>query len=402
VYAELRQGRGPLKPRVFTQILQPDQNPNFEFKDIVTEAERAVLRKAMATQPHERHRSCMEFVAELAAAMDIPFAGGTFRTSGSRPRPSISAVFGGGTERHDSDTRPGHDTVDPTSTQGTVVNEKAKPKPESEEKPARTMLVPVLLAAFALPIVLGAVVWFFFFNGKLSLPTQLNGDNTKLAYPHGTTPEDGTHEVQLADKKAPEWVFVEKNGEKVRFRLIAPQSGPEPFYIGETKITNKLYSGGDDTPVVYLTAIQARDFAQNTFGGNLPSADEWDYASGVFDQQGQATPTLSPGRAWVDKPAPGPVKRATGADVNRYGLLDMAGNGREWTRTVLTRSGEKRDLSTGALADTDKLILRGRNFTLDRPLNFEILEKERASQPQAATPTVGSPYTSFRVVLKLP
>ena len=90
------------------------------------------------------------------------------------------------------------------------------------------------------------------------------------------------------------------------------------------------------------------------------------------------------------------------ADVNRYGLLDMAGNGREWTRTILTRSGEKRDLASTPLGETDKLILRGRNFTLDRPLSYAILEKERTSQPQAATPTVGSPYTSFRIVLKLP
>jgi formylglycine-generating enzyme required for sulfatase activity len=199
-------------------------------------------------------------------------------------------------------------------------------------------------------------------------------------------------------------VFLEKNGAKLRFRLIAPQAGPpvEPFYISETKITNALYSSGESTPVVNVTAIQAREFAKS-LGGDIPSADEWDHASGFFDQQGQSTLTLPPGRAWIDKPAPGPVKRINAeADVNRYGLLDMAGNGREWTRTILTTSGEKRDLADSQLAGSDKLILRGRNFTLDRPLSFAILEKERTSQPQAATPTVGSPYTSFRVVLKLP
>jgi hypothetical protein len=90
------------------------------------------------------------------------------------------------------------------------------------------------------------------------------------------------------------------------------------------------------------------------------------------------------------------------ADITRLGLLDLAGNGREWTRTVLTRSGEKRDLGSAPLADTDKLILRGRNYTLDRPLTYAILNHERTQQPQAALPNVPSPYTTFRIVLPLP
>ena len=56
----------------------------------------------------------------------------------------------------------------------------------------------------------------------------------------------------------------------------------------------------------------------------------------------------------------------------------------------------------GPLADTDRLILRGRMFTLDRPLTYAILKHEREEQPQTAPATVGSPYTGFRVVLKLP
>ena len=80
----------------------------------------------------------------------------------------------------------------------------------------------------------------------------------------------------------------------------------------------------------------------------------------------------------------------------------MAGNGREWTRTVYTRTGERRDLPTGPFDETDKLILRGRMYTLDRPLSYSMLEKERGTQPQTAPPQVASKYTGFRVVLKLP
>src|SRR5207249_11351336 len=99
------------------------------------------------------------------------------------------------------------------------------------------------------------------------------------------------------------------------------------------------------------------------FNGDLPSADEWDHAAGFFEQHEQPGPTVPPGRAWIDKPTPGPVHRAGAeADVNRFGLLDMAGNGREWTRTIITQAGEKRDLAAAPLAEGDKLILRGRNF----------------------------------------
>jgi hypothetical protein len=88
--------------------------------------------------------------------------------------------------------------------------------------------------------------------------------------------------------------------------------------------------------------------------------------------------------------------------MNRYGLLDMAGNGREWTRTVYTRAGQRRDFTTGPLDKTDKLILRSRMFTLDRPLSYAMLKEERGAQPQTAPADKGSQYTSFRVVLKLP
>jgi hypothetical protein len=180
-----------------------------------------------------------------------------------------------------------------------------------------------------------------------------------------------------------------------------------------------------------VPGVTARTFAQTEFNGDLPSEDQWDHAVGYFDQRGRAVPTLPPGRAWIGKAAPGSVHRgAEECDSNQYGLLDMAGNGREWTRTIYSRGalatsagalatsagalatsagadatptkGEKRDLATSSLTATDKLVLRGRMFTLERPLSYAIIEMERTRQPQTATPTVGSPYTGFRVVLSLP
>jgi hypothetical protein len=395
VYAELRQGRSPAKPRAFLDLMAAAQDGGFVFADTIGEPERAVLRRAMTRKPLERYPTCLAFVTDLAAAVGLPFAGGTAHVSGApAPNPSLSAIFGGGTERDAVPPTDPNDTIGPT---GTVVVEKDAPKPPVEPGRGRAVRIFKILAV---PLGIGVLVWAIFFSGKdVSDPGAAD-----LTYPDGTTLE-GTATELLIGKKAPVWVFVEKRGEKVRFRLIAPQSGPvvEPFYISETKITNKVYSGGDDAPAMNVTALDARAFAQREFNGDLPSEDEWDHAAGFFEQHGQDGPTIAPGRAWIDKPTPGPVHRAGAeADLNRFGLLDMAGNGREWTRTVLPRNGEKRDLTTGTLTEGDKLILRGRMFTLDRPLSYAILEKERRAQPQAATPTVGSPYTGFRVVLKLP
>ncbi len=389
VYAELRQGRSPMKPRPFTELMKAHQAGDYEFSDIITEAERVVLRRALAQQPADRHPTCTAFVAELAAALRLPFAGPNTRVD----LPRESAAPGDGTAR--ASAIAANETLIP---QGTVVTEKPK------EEPAKSRGRHVVAIAAGAVVLIALVVTVWALLGPSKRPIGHLGPPDKLTYPTNTQ-QDGTETQVLIDKLVPVWVFVEKGGVKVRFRLIAPQSGPrvEPFYISETKVTNKLYAGGDDAPLMNVTALAAREWAQKTFGGDLPSEDEWDHAAGYFDQQGQPTPTFAPGRAWIEKATPGPVKR-TGADVdiNRYGLLDMAGNGREWTRTVFTRDGARRDLAAGPLDPTDKLILRGRMFTLDRPLSYAMIERERGDQPHAAPPNVGSAYTGFRVVLKLP
>jgi serine/threonine protein kinase len=394
VYAELRQGYSPIRSRPAAELLRANPAGDFEFADLVPEPERVVLRRALARLPHKRYPSCAAFVADLAAAVGLPYAGDP-ASGGTDPNPlsAPSDLFGGGTDPVDSSAP---DTIGPGGTEVIEKNE-LQPAPGPLLWPVFAVGLLLVLAAIA------AGVWFLghFRLTRVGPPTEL-----RIRAPGGTAPEAQTKWIELAGgESAAEWVFVEKGTEKVRFRLIAPQLGPpvDPFYISETKITNKLYSGGNDAPVMFVTALEARAFAQKEFGGDLPSEDEWDHAAGLFDQQGQPTPTLAPGRAWIHRGEPGLVHRTgTEVDVNRYGLLDMAGNGREWTRTVLARDGQRRDLATGPLTDTDKLILRGRRFTLERPLSYAILEKERTAQPQAATPTEKSPYTGFRVVLNLP
>lgn len=392
VYAELRQGRSPMKPRPFTELMKAHQAGAFEFSDIITDAERAVLRRALALKPGDRHPTCTAFVAELAGALRLPFAGANTRVDLPRePVAPDSAIAA-------------NETLMP---QGTLVSE----KPTSDTPLAHwPRLRPVLIFGGLFALVAVPVLVWLGVTGVI--PTLWKkvvkpdpGPEARERHPHGTTPVPSAKSVLMADgSSATEWVFVEKGVERVRFRLIAPQAGPrvEPFYISETKVTNKLFVGtGDDAPVMNVTALAAREWAQKTFGGDLPSEDEWDHAAGFFDQQGQPTPTLAPGRAWIEKAAPGPVKRTgADADVNRYGLIDMAGNGREWTRTVFGADGARR--TAGEFGATDKLVLRGRLFTLDRPLSFAMIESERGDQPHTAPAGAASKYTGFRVVLKLP
>ncbi len=456
-YVELRQGRSPLSSRPLVELMIAHQEGSYEFADTITDAERVVLRKALAAKPHERHATCTDFAAHLAEALRLPFAGGGRRLP-DRPTPVFGSVG----------------VVDTGESGGTLVIDSLRSKPklepvleeepsaEEESLPERTHRAWPLIAggslALAAVVVLG--VWLLAISGTKTTPTEPGSvakvdpkptdpkttppdpippprpvvpatsemilasasavvggiprevpakPEPKWVFPTGTTPDENAKVVSLIGKKLPDWVFVKRHGETVRFRLIAGQTGQlgDPYYISETKMTNDVYSGGkvrDGLPAVSVTALDARTFAAKEFGGDLPTTIQWDIASGLFVMEGQAGlgPTLPPGRAWVEKDAPGPVKRAANeADVNYFGLVDMAGNGREWTRNF-TQKGEEKILGTDPLAEKDKVILRGRNYTLDRPLTYRMIEVERKAQPQTQFANVASPYTGFRVVLPVP
>lgn len=73
VYAEMRQGHLPLKPRTFAELMKPQLAAELDFSETISEAERTVLRRAMSPDPERRHVSCRAFVAALAEAVGIPF-----------------------------------------------------------------------------------------------------------------------------------------------------------------------------------------------------------------------------------------------------------------------------------------------------------------------------------------
>ncbi len=465
-YVELRQGRSPLKPRPMVELMIAHQEGSYEFTNTVTEPERAVLRKALSAKPQNRHATCTDFAAALAGALGRPFAGGGHRVAGRGKADGTAAPYFGSAAAFESGSLPM--PVDTEDAGGTMVIDSLKRKPEPkqaepepEPEPKRPTWPLLAAGTLALIAVVAVGVLLLTWGGTKPGPTDSVELTTKktddpdpqpkpkpvdpdpqpkpktvdpiepkpkdpinpkpfdpippprpverLAFPAGTTPEPGTNVIALRDRKVPEWVIIERGGEKVRFRCILASQGMfgSIFYVMETKVTNKLYSGGDDKPAVNVTAADARAFALKTFGGDLPTAFQWDHASGFYEHKGGDAVPLFTGLAWLDKDTPGSVKR-TAPDVNLFGLLDMGGNGREWTRTVLPpfangKLGETRDLVWNDLPGAkEKLILRSRSFTLDRPLTYALLKNEINVQPQAALATEASPITGFRVVLPLP
>lgn len=229
--------------------------------------------------------------------------------------------------------------------------------------------------------------------------------------PPGAKPAPGAKTVSLAggNDLYDKIIFPDVDRDHPpQFILVAGTGGEAsrvaPFYMLDTKVWAGLYSeyarkrgkatpsGDQMLPMTGVTATDAAAFAKEVFGGSLPSADEWDHAAGYYNRGNLEGPTKIGGQPKFKRAAPAPVYPivANSDDQSPLGIRDMAGNGREWTRTALDnrQPGELR-------------ILRGRNFTLRSPLTYGTMEYEQ-KVPQTQFPTVPSPYTSFRVAIEIP
>ena len=97
--------------------------------------ERAVLRRALAAKPQDRHPTCTDFAADLADALGLPFAGGGHRVSGRGAgpgHPPLGAVFGSAAA-FESGSLP--IPVDTGDGGGTVVIDSLRKKPQPEPEP---------------------------------------------------------------------------------------------------------------------------------------------------------------------------------------------------------------------------------------------------------------------------
>jgi serine/threonine protein kinase len=362
-YVELRQGCTPFKLGKVMEVMQAHMSGQFDYADIIGEAERAVLNRALAKDPADRYPSCLAFAEELAEAAGRNVRRRTQPVPPMRPGGSVADVD---TDRSGSTVR------------GTTIDSLVG-KPETKPSRAPYLAAVAVIAAVAIAAIL--------FSGGKDGTKGTTPTESKL--PPGTT-KHGDKLIELAGGRAvPEWLTLDA-APNAKFRLILPVAG-EPFYILESKVWNQFYGIAEKPkyPVVNIRANDAADFAAK-HGGRLPTPDEWDHAA--TDQPFLPGSKLELGIAE-------PVETHGGdRHKNKNGLVDMAANGREWTCGAFNGGKWTATIrfEPGQLA-----ILRGRNFTLTTPLTLDIMKRE-LTQPQTQFADKPSPYTGFRIVLPLP
>jgi serine/threonine protein kinase len=224
-------------------------------------------------------------------------------------------------------------------------------------------------------------------------------------------------------------VYVTPEGQRIPFVLIPKNraSDPASFYIMENKVSNDLFAefarsnpkvvdksewmkgglraqkdvgnGNPRHPVLRTTVKEAERFAAK-MGGKLPSAHQWNKAAGLFDDETRAGPYQEPwenGGVAVGRRELGPMDVGTaGKDISFFGCRDMAGNGREFTRTLSLEDGREvpvDDPTPGLL-----VTLRGRSYLQPLPLRFRDLKRPEQREDQDYLEA--SPTTSFRVVFE--
>jgi len=252
---------------------------------------------------------------------------------------------------------------------------------------------------------------------------------------------DGTETEKRGDKQFYKRIVYDSgDGIKIRFVLIPNlrPSDPPTFYMMETKVPieafqkfeekNKAFlkndnwkngalAGGKNTelrnprfPVTRVAVEDAYVFAK-ALGGKLPSVKQWDKAAGRDEPNHSDGPYQGPwspdddknkDQIGVNRGDEGPLEVGRASkDVSIFGCRDMAGNGREWTCKIESAriGGKEPDFPLDHPDNyTDKVVLRGRNYMEDTPLNFNDLSK----RPETLGYLETKFDVGFRVVLEIP
>jgi serine/threonine protein kinase len=411
-YAHLRQGELPFDmPMSPEQIMLAHLHGEYVFSDLIGPAERATLKRALSTIPTDRYKDCQALFEALGQALHLPFIR---RDDGSGQHPPLP-------EPEPEDDGPdlgsqfGKSTKDLPEPPVQLISPQTRSDRRKPPQPPKWLPLVVIGGLLA---VLGALILMAVFppntpsSGSGSTPStpdtvpsstpptnppiiHQNPKPSEPLKPDGATP-DGTERAPDKDGPYAKWVTLPVNGQKVRFRFIPAartRSGQElgPLYVMERKVSRKVFSGDDspgaaDTPAVGMSRVQAVEFIkERTTGGRLPTAEEWDLAAGFFEPRAELKKT---GTAVTNVDTPQPTG-TTAADTGHFDLLDMTGNGAEWTATDVPGT------------TPTKAITRGRNQRFQFPLTREILTSEQA-EPMTAFADRGNKYTGFRVVIPAP
>jgi formylglycine-generating enzyme required for sulfatase activity len=159
---------------------------------------------------------------------------------------------------------------------------------------------------------------------------------------------------------------------------------------------------GKDLPALGMTADDAHAFASEVLGGKLPTTQQWAKAAGLHEDKEKRGEGPYRG-SWEKDPKPEvaltkpwPVGTAKD-DVSLFGCRDMAGNGREWTRSLCESTETVPVAKPGTQLD---VFLRGIGFQPSDPfpLQFADLEEGRIGLSRYAAPAPLD--VGFRVVLE--
>jgi hypothetical protein len=245
------------------------------------------------------------------------------------------------------------------------------------------------------------------------VPTVATSDGaaTKLTIPAGYRASDPTSSRNIDGRSYPTRIERDPiDGVKPVFILVV-QSG-QPFYILETKAWNGLMA-------TYLEATDRRELAATWrkksaegvavgitvgqaaccaqwLGGRLPTPRELDVAVGF---SGTKSNLVASGKPAVGRSEPRPVTHPD-REVAASGVTDLTGNGREWTSEVIHIPDGRREPLPDQPGEQTVVVLRGRDYTLDKPLSVDDLIRQQ-QEPQTQFAGKGSRYTGFRVVIAL-
>lgn len=302
-YIELRQGHPPFSSLSFQDLMLAHLQGQYQLDPLISPAEQAVLRRALARDPYQRFPSCTVFVHALAAAVSSarPVTPPSVSSSTGSPAPtsgqSLPSTCGEANPHPKVCTPPAVTAAVPASTVPSEPNPSFTlpprtcfPLPESEvagvSSEARSRPSLFIPEAWTLLLVSGtiAITSMLLYLSGLSFRTSgtnspsyndqqsaqthqdlshpntsdipsrktSNSSDTGLILPHPfARPTSEALILTLADgRRVAERIVIPVQSEEGYFRLVAPASGPRvplPFYMLETKVWNKLYAAGGGT-----------------------------------------------------------------------------------------------------------------------------------------------------------
>lgn len=371
-YVELRLGRLPFPGRSMVEQMTAHMTCDPDLTGL-EEAEAAIVARALAKRPENRFASCTEFAAALAE------------------------VF-------------------------------APPPPPPEPTP---LWKKIAVVAIPLLAIVGAVAFAIFQPEPepVPLPPWL---------PAQGQAEDTATVTKIGDRDFYNQIILQRGDQVVPFRLIPPVAGSsdQPFYMMMNMVSNGLFESGwndpeyqaalkkfterdpwlsknewrrggeideadtgvsdPNLPVFRVTVTEAHCLAE-WLGGLLPTREQWWRAAGKFgpgDRPGPAIPDCERGIA-IDRFTLGPAPvGSSGCDVSPFGIRDMAGNGREWTRTTTDLLKDPLVPVSEPRADIAVFLLSQSYLTRRNPKPYFFDNEVESATYDETQPDIG-----FRVVL---